>query len=195
MSMPINTPRTNAKTHPRRHAKRRAGIAAVGAAATGLALVAAGCGGGSSRPGVAGFEARALKYSQCMRSHGITNFPDPTSNGIAINRNSGIDPNSPQFESAERACGAFAPFGNLTPAQQVAANAKALKYAQCMRSRGFPDFPDPNGHGVIDLPATPGIGDSSSPRFQRAEHACQRLANGFIMTQGAPGGGQGGAGK
>lgn len=50
----------------------------------------------------------ALKFAQCMRAHGIANFPDPTmSNGtisIAIPRGSGIDTSSPQFLAAQQAC-------------------------------------------------------------------------------------------
>jgi hypothetical protein len=50
---------------------------------------------------------QALALSRCMRAHGITNFPDPTSNGqgIGINLGSaGIDPNSPQYRTAQQAC-------------------------------------------------------------------------------------------
>jgi hypothetical protein len=46
--------------------------------------------------------AQLLKYARCMRSHGILNFPDPTSKGLgAMN---GIDMNSPQFQSASQTC-------------------------------------------------------------------------------------------
>ncbi|HTX00662.1 MAG TPA: hypothetical protein VMD59_17920 [Acidimicrobiales bacterium] len=46
-----------------------------------------------------------LKLASCMRSHGVTSFPDPDSSGqFVINPSSGIDPNSPQFETAEKAC-------------------------------------------------------------------------------------------
>ena len=46
--------------------------------------------------------AQLLTYARCMRSHGVVNFPDPTSKGLgAMN---GIDMNSPQFQSASRAC-------------------------------------------------------------------------------------------
>jgi len=50
---------------------------------------------------------QGLALSRCMRAHGITNFPDPTSNGngIGINLGSaGIDPNSPQYRAAQQAC-------------------------------------------------------------------------------------------
>jgi hypothetical protein len=57
---------------------------------------------------VAKMQAMALKYSACMRSHGVPKFPDPTFSaggvGLRIDRASGIDPNSPQFRSAQKVC-------------------------------------------------------------------------------------------
>jgi hypothetical protein len=53
-------------------------------------------------------QAAALKYSACMRSHGVPKFPDPQfSNGRAslrIGRDIGIDPSSPTFQAAQKAC-------------------------------------------------------------------------------------------
>jgi hypothetical protein len=50
----------------------------------------------------------ALKFSACMRAHGITHFPDPQTSGGGISlmfkRGSGLDPQSPQFKVAQRAC-------------------------------------------------------------------------------------------
>jgi hypothetical protein len=58
-----------------------------------------------------------LKHSQCMRSHGITNFPDPVSNGkgISIPPMSGVDPSSQQFQSAQQACPSFMPGASGAP--------------------------------------------------------------------------------
>lgn len=56
-----------------------------------------------------------LAYAACMRSHGITNFPDPTVRGgtisLGFGPTSGIDPNLPQFQSASQACQPRAPRG------------------------------------------------------------------------------------
>jgi hypothetical protein len=52
----------------------------------------------------------ALKFVACMHAHGITNFPEPQidwSNHmiqVGFTPASGIDPNSPQFKSAQQAC-------------------------------------------------------------------------------------------
>ena len=50
--------------------------------------------------------AKALRYSQCIRSHGIADFPDPNGQGtLTINEGSGdLNPNSARFKAAEKAC-------------------------------------------------------------------------------------------
>jgi hypothetical protein len=45
-----------------------------------------------------------IKYAQCMRSHGITSFPDPEAGGAKQALPAGVDPNSPQFRAAQQAC-------------------------------------------------------------------------------------------
>lgn len=55
--------------------------------------------------------ARAIAYSQCMRSHGEPTFPDPSTSGGGISFSlRGVDPNSPQFQSAQKACQKYSPF-------------------------------------------------------------------------------------
>jgi hypothetical protein len=54
------------------------------------------------------FQEAALAHSRCMREQGI-DFPDPTfdENGgaqVRIGRGSGIDPESPKFKAAQKAC-------------------------------------------------------------------------------------------
>ena len=47
-----------------------------------------------------------LKFTACMRSHGITNFPDPIVNAqfVGILPPKGLDTHSPQFQAARQAC-------------------------------------------------------------------------------------------
>jgi hypothetical protein len=60
---------------------------------------------------------KALKFSACMRSHGIANFPDPVArDGSVIISGSGIDPSSPQFQSARQACRPLSLLGGGGPA-------------------------------------------------------------------------------
>jgi hypothetical protein len=51
---------------------------------------------------------RALAFAACMRSHGVTKYPDPTfsSGGVSqgLSRKDGIDPNSPIFQAAQKTC-------------------------------------------------------------------------------------------
>lgn len=56
-------------------------------------------------------ERAALAYATCMRSHGIPNFPDPkvTASSFTIHLPSGVDPKSPQFQAAKRACQSLLP--------------------------------------------------------------------------------------
>ncbi len=61
-------------------------------------------------------EEQALKFSACMRSHGVPNFPDPNFSGggarvtLRVSKSSGIEPNSPQFQAAQKACQSDLPF-------------------------------------------------------------------------------------
>jgi hypothetical protein len=172
----------------RRGAVRMAGLLA---ALVALGLGLAACGSGSPKASTTSsgnLMADALNYAGCMRSHGLTNFPDPTagSSGLPsfsfnVGGDDGLNVNSPQYLSARKACEKDLPnLGGQTPADKAAANTKALKYVKCMRSNGEPDYPDPNGRGVIPMitDAT-GILDPGSPQFQKAEKACQSLDNGF----------------
>jgi hypothetical protein len=60
---------------------------------------------------LAQMEAKALKFAQCMRSHGLADFPDPqTVNGgfgIILSRSahSDLDPHNPRFQAAQAKCG------------------------------------------------------------------------------------------
>lgn len=48
----------------------------------------------------------ALALARCMRSHGVPNFPNPKGSGGAIGQGGlpGMNPNSPQFQAALKAC-------------------------------------------------------------------------------------------
>ena len=44
-----------------------------------------------------------LKHAACMRAHGITNFANPSGNDLG-EVPPGVNPNSPRFVTATRAC-------------------------------------------------------------------------------------------
>ncbi len=176
--------------------RRIVALGALGALVAAAAVGLAACSGSSSSPGSSASQgnasggspqlAKALKFSQCMRTHGITGYPDPRANGrqitisIHLTRGSDLNPHSPRFQAAQNACKSYMPSGNLTATQKVAANAKALSYSACMRSHGISSYPDPNGQGTIVVAAGGGI-DPTAPQFQNAQKACQHLDNGFNM--------------
>ncbi|MGN6869327.1 MAG: hypothetical protein ACTHMY_13090 [Solirubrobacteraceae bacterium] len=116
---------------------------------------------GSSRPNTGGSTAaqndpassgKALAFAKCMRSHGVSNFPDPTGgqlrlqvqktpNSTSVN---GVEVNGPVFQSAMQACRSYLPNGGHPSAAQTAkVKAQALAMSRCMRSHGVPNFPDP----------------------------------------------------
>ncbi len=48
----------------------------------------------------------AIANAECMRKHGVPNFPDPTFSGGQFNAGlGGVDPQSPAFKQAAAACG------------------------------------------------------------------------------------------
>jgi hypothetical protein len=171
---------------------RRVGLLAAALAC--LALVAAACSSPASPgtgAGPVGGSARhsELAYSQCMRAHGISDFPDPNAQGgIDLNGGQGSDlnPSSPQFKAANNACKSLLPPQRaLSPARQAAARAQALRYSRCMRAHGISDFPDPDSHGNLALKPKPGGDlDPNNPLYQAADKACRQYE---------PGGGKGGS--
>ena len=56
-------------------------------------------------------QERALRFAACMRSHGEPRFPEPEFTGNAVRLGGRIDPNSPQFEAAQKACLRYFPGG------------------------------------------------------------------------------------
>jgi hypothetical protein len=108
---------------------RRRGLAyPLLAAVTVLALLAAGCGGNSSRSdpgdsyaastGTSGDSGLAARYVRCMREHGVANFPDPVDGRLQLRPDSGVDPSSAAFKAAEAACKALAPHGTSDRGRQ-----------------------------------------------------------------------------
>jgi hypothetical protein len=76
-----------------------------------------------------------------MRSNGVTDFPDPSSNGRPQSLNK-IDANSATFQTAYTTCRNDAPSGQGGPPAPSPAQLRfALAFARCMRKHGFSQFP------------------------------------------------------
>jgi hypothetical protein len=159
-----------------------------------LGLLAAGCGGGSKNPSVASLGPATtqattttpspgkggnqtgdfVKFAHCMNAHGVpvqVQSGGAGKVGISIG-STGLKPGSPQLQHAQTACQKYLPGGgppNLTPAQKAQMRQGELAIAQCMRKHGYPNFPDPDSQGVLDLTNV----DPQSPQFQSAMQACR----------------------
>jgi hypothetical protein len=150
------------------------------AAAAGIALLAAACGGSGNSPAAAGSPnvQKALAYAKCMRSHGAPGWPDPNNQGQFVKTAADRAKfNAPA--SAYQACVHLLPdHGQITPAEQHQVTLLALKFAGCMRSHGIPNFPDPTGGGFEFLP--PAGFNPQSPQVKAAQQPCRRYSNAAV---------------
>ncbi len=166
--------------------RRRPSILTSLVAVAALSLLAAGCGGGSPVAGIVSSTTTAqhglLAYSYCMRFHGVATFPDPDSSGQIPKRQvvAAREDNPIRFDSATNACRRQLPNGSLGPQRQTtissADRTNYLKAAACMRSHGFPNFPDPTFHddSTLETDIPSGI-DQNSSRFKSAAETCTKL--------------------
>jgi hypothetical protein len=190
---------------PWRPRMRTARTAAVIIATGALALLAAACSGspssgGSSNAGGSASSPSAVGFSRCMRSHGVPNYPDPGSSGTLPKTSAQLlGVSSSQFSAAQRACQRLLPAtgGSLTASSlqqcylagvcpqalvQQAVNA-GRPFAQCMRSHGVPNWPDPTvdsqGRPLFNItvsrPPPPQVSTAIS-ECSRLEHAGSLLA-------------------
>ena len=143
------------------------------AAALVSGLLAAGCGGSSHGPTTTtssgstasasstataravtttvsrvGAPTTALAFSECMRSNGVPNFPDPKPGGALEFPVSGGNAGSPAFRSAQAKCRKLLPDGGppgpgSTTHPSAQTMTKLVKIAACMRAHGISQFPDP----------------------------------------------------
>ena len=177
---------------------RPRGGTAVVIAAAGLALLVAACSGSPSSTGSGGSSnaggsanSQLVAYSQCMRSKGLPDFPDPASGVPPKVTAQELGVSSSQLQAAQGACQHLLPAsgGSLTSrsiqqcyvagvcpqalVQQALTAGREL--ARCMRSHGVPDWPDPTidseGRPLFDIrvPRPP------PPQVNAAINECGRL--------------------
>ena len=118
-----------------------------------------------------------------MRSHGVTTFPDPDSQGHFPPYSSVSAQAKQAAQSAQQACKDLLPSlggGGVETRGAQKKLAFALQTARCMRSHGFPTYPDP----TTSSPSSQGGGtrfdgtgiDIRSSRFQTVEINCEERA-------------------
>jgi hypothetical protein len=138
------------------------------------------------------------EWASCMRAHGDPNQADPTidANGIIhITWNPAIPGG---YEGTNQGGQ-----GNLGPGQYcrqylseaqtaleagqsipTASQAQLVKFAQCMRSNGIPDYPDPvSGNLSINLGASGDL-NPDNPTFQNATKVCAQKTGVHVPGSG-----------
>jgi hypothetical protein len=175
--------------------RRRFGVTATAALIT-CALTLAACESSGKPSSSAGqlsqaqgqrAQQDAVRFSGCMRSHGVPDFPDaPTAGDPSSGRafKNAFNTQSPAFLSADASCQHLLPSrqssdqGSAPSQKQITA---ALAFAHCIRSRGFPHFPDPTSSGQLthEMVAAAGI-NLNQPAVLRAGYACTAVTHGVI---------------
>jgi hypothetical protein len=144
-----------------------------------VALIIAGC---SNEPAEnAADPGPGMKFAECMRDNGITEFPDPPASGDltidGVVNGSSLDPSAPEWEKAIRACKDLQPPGFMGD-QDVSDSEQEtrLEFAQCMRDNGVEDFPDPaKGDPLVDTRRIPSAADGLEA-INAAMETCGDLA-------------------
>jgi hypothetical protein len=157
------------------------------------AVLATACGGSapssaSSASGGSPTVAQEVALAQCVRAHGVPDFPDPGATGFT-NLNATMLESS-QMTTAYAACRHLLPDGGPSlagiQAQIQAATQRAdvalVPFAQCMHTHGVPNFPEPpktiEGAGI----------NPQSPQFMAAVQDCRQLMPaGFSLAVGTSG--------
>jgi hypothetical protein len=165
---------------------RRCLLAAVTAAVCVVAL--GGCGSAGHKPSASSHASSELAFSECMRSHGVTGFPDPGPGGGGLNiAGTGINPSSPAFEAAQATCKKLLHGGGPGSRHATEQQKQQLvAISECMRSHGVTGFPDPTtkppinpqddslaegiaGNLFLLVPSTINV---NSPAFHQAAKTC-----------------------
>lgn len=120
-----------------------------------------------------------LKFAQCMREHGMTWFPDPSSGGgTTVNIPKGTDP--AKMEAAQEACKKYMPDGGAPHKPSAEDLQRTRAMAKCMRENGVPNFPDPEPDGSIRIDGGKLGSGPGDPTFDKAQKLCSKY-----LPQGA----------
>jgi hypothetical protein len=156
-----------------------------------VALIGAGCGSkdtahtsATASPKRASAREKAVRFAECIRAHGVADFPDPNA------RNEfeyGVSVTPAVWKRATTACKDLQPPGTLSSKRTHKEQSDALKFAQCMRDNGVKDFPDPaNGEPLVDTTKIPSLGDRSprtDPVFAPAMDKCRVALQAALRDQ------------
>jgi hypothetical protein len=150
-------------------------------ALTCLTLGISACGSNDHTNGGSPSADTGLTFSDCMRAHGVPNFPDALPGG-GYNMPSTIDEQAPAYIEAHKQCASLEP-GPIPPPKPTQRQTHLdLTFSRCVRAHGLPNFPDP----TRNLPAPGALqgfirggfywqvtaGTVSAPAFLKAANAC-----------------------
>src|SRR5919198_383324 len=124
---------------------------------------------------------KAVKFAECIRAHGVSDFPDPNAKNQF---EYGVSVTPAVWTRATTACKDLQPPGTLsakrTPKQQSA----SLRFAKCVRDNGVKDFPDPvNGEPLVNTHKIP---SSNTPNGMAILNAAMQKC-GYVLTETAGG--------
>lgn len=186
---------------------------AVTAAIVAAALTLAACPGGSSGgpgmasanssrrsgspspdPGGSTDQQSMVAFSRCMRTHGVSRFPDPlpgTGGSLPKLDLARLGVSTSGFRAANRSCQQWVPGATSTsivgleqcessavclPAETRRLLNAGLRVARCMRAQGVPNWPDPVADSLGRVAFAISISrdgfDPNSPQLSSRENAC-----------------------
>jgi hypothetical protein len=176
-----------ALTRPPRRCRQRP-LASLAAAICAIAIGA--CGSPARKPSGSSHASSGLAFSQCMRSHGVPAYPDPSpggGGGDIINLGKGFNPASPAFQAAQATCNKLLPGAGPSAHTSEQQDQQMFAISKCMRHHGVSGFPDPiirttppsnsqdysivEGRGEVWL-LVPSTINATSPAFEQAANAC-----------------------
>jgi hypothetical protein len=150
-----------------------------------VALIGAGCSNGSAENGNTGTASsgankkltardKAVKFAECIRAHGVSDFPDPNEKNQF---EYGVSVTPEVWTRATTACKDLQPPGTLSAKRTRKQQSAALRFAQCIRDNGVKDFPDPvNGEPLVNTYKIP---SSNRPGgmtiLNAAMHKCRNV--------------------
>lgn len=168
-------------------------LAALALIATAALISACGSGGPAGTDSGANNASTAAqkgdKFAACMRSNGVGNFPDPGTSGKltldGVANGSSLNTNAPTFTQALSACKDLEPAGFTGSKRTAQQQAAALKFAQCIRTNGVPDFPDPTPDGpLVDTNRIPSAaGSGGTAILNAAMQKCRALSSAAGVTR------------
>jgi hypothetical protein len=144
---------------------------------------------GNSANNTAANAQKAVKFAECMRSNGVSEFPDPGASGSftidGVVNGSSLNPNTPAFKQALSACRDLEPAGFTGSTRSAQQTQAALEFAKCIRANGVKDFPDPaNGQPLVDTNRIPSAAtESGMSILNAAMQKCRDVAAAAGVTR------------